>query len=29
MQDYEAAEKNFDRAISIEPDNPVHFVYKA
>lgn len=29
MQDYETAEKNFDRAISIEPDNPVHFVYKA
>ena len=29
MQDFEAAVKNFDTAISIDPNNPVHYVYKA
>ncbi|XP_028401862.1 mitochondrial import receptor subunit TOM70-like [Dendronephthya gigantea] len=29
MQDFDAADKNFDTAISIEPNNPVHYVYKA
>ena len=29
MQDFEAANKNFDTAISLEPNNPVHYVYKA
>ncbi|CAB3983773.1 mitochondrial import receptor subunit TOM70-like, partial [Paramuricea clavata] len=29
MQDFEPASKNFDTAISLEPNNPVHYVYKA